>query len=203
MKPESREMRVHSRKSERGQALLMITVSSFAMFGVLGLAVDLGWAYYVRTSASAAADAAAMGAIQAANQAVAAGVAYSCGANGIVCNSDPVDCPVSPTTTTNIGNGCLYAKANGFQSSGNQNVTMQSDVGSTPPTAAGITNVQYWVTARVSQRIPQLFSAVSGHTWGTVTARATAAVVAGITGSCVYVLHPTAQYAFTAAGNAT
>ena len=192
-------MKIQSRKRERGQALLMLTVSSFAMFGILGLALDMGWAYFVRTSASAAADAAALSAVQAAN----AGGGYACGVNGLVCNSNPVDCPASPTTTTNTGNGCLYARANGFSSSGNQNVTMQSGVGSAPPTATGITNVQYWVTARVTQRLPQFFSAVAGNNWASVTARATAAALAGVRGNCIYVLNPTAAGAFTTNGNSS
>jgi Flp pilus assembly protein TadG len=201
---QTRKTMESGRKGERGQALLMVTLASVAMFGALGLAVDLGWAYYVRTSAATAADSAALAAVQWANDAIlSSGGTYTCGTNGIVCNTSATACPSSPGSSTSIGAGCLYAQANGFSASGNQNVTMQSNAGSTPPTATGITNVQYWVTARVSQRIPQLFSAILGKQHALVSARSTAAVVGGITGGCVYVLHPTAAGAMTVTGTAT
>src|SRR5208282_6269125 len=50
------------RGARRGQALLLVTLSLFAMCGLLGLAVDLGWSYFVKKSAQNAADAAALAA---------------------------------------------------------------------------------------------------------------------------------------------
>src|ERR1035438_1316811 len=50
------------RSARRGQALLLVTLSLFAMCGLLGLAVDLGWSYFVKKSAQNAADAAALAA---------------------------------------------------------------------------------------------------------------------------------------------
>ncbi len=46
----------------RGQALLLVTLALFAMCGLLGLAVDLGWAYFVKKSAQASSDAGALAA---------------------------------------------------------------------------------------------------------------------------------------------
>ena len=46
----------------RGQALLSVTFALIAMCGLLGLAVDLGWAYFVKKSAQSSADAAALSA---------------------------------------------------------------------------------------------------------------------------------------------
>jgi hypothetical protein len=37
-------------------------------------------------------------------------------------------------------------------------------------------DVLYWVTVRISQQVPQLFSAILGNGMGTVSARATAAI---------------------------
>ena len=54
----------------RGQALIMVTVALLAMSGLIGLAVDFGWSYYLRRTEQAAADAAAMAAVNAAMDAV-------------------------------------------------------------------------------------------------------------------------------------
>ena len=45
---------------ERGQILVMTTLAVIALFGILALAVDIGWAYYMRKNAQRAADAASM-----------------------------------------------------------------------------------------------------------------------------------------------
>src|SRR5690242_7752042 len=50
----------HTRHSERGQSLVLVTFALFAMMGIIGLAVDLGWAFYIEKTAQAAADAAAL-----------------------------------------------------------------------------------------------------------------------------------------------
>src|SRR5438105_574801 len=132
--------KAYTRKSrsnnEQGQAVLMITVSILAMFGVLGLAVDLGWGYYVHFKARAAADAAALGAVEAALQSVSSGAAFNCGSNGLACHANATACdnPPANPATDNIGNGCLYAKANGFTAGGNQNVTMQARISAAVPT---------------------------------------------------------------------
>ena len=53
-------------RDERGQILLMTTLSLMALIGLLALVVDIGWAYFQRKSAQKAADSASLaGAYQA------------------------------------------------------------------------------------------------------------------------------------------
>ncbi len=167
------------RRGRRGQALLLVTLSLFAMCGLLGLAVDLGWSYFVKKSAQDAADSAAQAA------------AYSALASvGYVTNSG-----YSDYSTT----GLLYAQQNGFTPGGNggrQNVTFTNpgtvtrQDGTTVPncsTNLGLVGcVEYSVTVRTAEAIPQLFSAVLGNLTGLSSARATAAIVeARVNGSLI------------------
>jgi len=195
------DRRYARRANEQGQAALMMTFSILALCGILGLAVDLGWGYYVHLSAKAAADAAALGAVDAALE---SGAALNCGSKGVGCYSNPTACSSSPANPPqdNVGSGCLYAKADGFTTGGNVTVTMQAELNSNVPTAPGLTAAQYWVTARVTQQIPQLFSAVLGNTMLSVAAESTAALFPVSSGGCVYVLDPTDQNAFVASGSA-
>jgi Flp pilus assembly protein TadG len=179
------------RKTGRsGQALVLVTLALIAMAGIMGLAVDLGWSFFVQKQAQAAADAAALAAAQEAMQAARdVGVqvtALTCATAGVSCQATPVPCA---SATENLQNGCLYAKANGFDytsASSRQNVTMMSGVTVPPPTAPGVMNVVYWVTARTVQTIPQLFSAVLGNSTGTVSAIATAAIVGSVLPASFY-----------------
>ena len=162
----------------------MVTVALVAMFGIVGLAVDLGWAYFIKKSAQNAADAAALAAVSAA---LAGGpiASMTCGGGTVTCAPTPIPCPA----TGNLQNACLYAAQNGFSpATARQNVTVQASDAATAPTVTGCTptvqhpptapcvDTPYWVTVRVSEQIPQLFSAVLGNATATVTARATAAV---------------------------
>lgn len=178
-------------KKRKGQALVMITMSLIAMCGVMGLAVDLGWSYFVRKSAQRAADSAAMAAAGFALQQVGQGALFTCGASKVACQAIS-SCPASPPSPpgTDIDDACLYAKQNGFTfggSGGQQNVTIAADVTNPVPTAPGIT-VDYWATARVTQNVPQLFSAVIRFPWAQVSARATAAVIDVAVPGTVYML---------------
>jgi hypothetical protein len=164
--------------NRRGQILVMVTLALFAMCGMLGLAVDLGWSYFVKKSAQAAADAAALAAVSQAFDNVGLGpYSQDTDKTNMVWWSTPQPCPDTNTGTTNIDKGCLYAEVNGFKVSDSQNVLMQSGFGPPIPTAPGVNEPQYWVTARVSETIPQLFSSISGNTAGIASARATAAIV--------------------------
>ncbi len=182
------------RKTRRsGQALVLVTLGLIAMMGIMGLAVDLGWSFFVQKQAQAAADGAALAAAQEAMQSArTAGIqvtALQCGnPASVLCQATPVPCG-SVTTTSNLENGCLYAKANGFDytsSSSRQNVTVASGVTAPPPTAPGVMNIVYWVTVRTVQTIPQLFSAVLGNSTGTVSAIATAAIVGSVLPASFY-----------------
>ena len=188
----------------RGQALLLVTISLSVLFGLLGLAVDVGWSYYRQGSAQAAADAAVL----AATQAVAASPlsSFTCGTNPVWCGSPEgtaTACPATaPTTmTTAYNNACAMAAQNGFVTSGKQQVTIQADTTGSAPTAPGAA-VSYWVTARVTEKPLQFFGGMIGAAMN-VTARSTAGIVnGGGAGGCIYVLDPHAQDAFEASNNA-
>jgi hypothetical protein len=94
----------------------------------------------------------------------------------------------------------MYAQKHGFNGS-NQWVTYQAGVGSTPPTAPGTGTAAYWVTYRVVQRVPQLFSAVLGNSSGLVAARSTAAVQGA--SDCIYALNPHTSGAVSVGGTAS
>ena len=156
-----------------------MTLSLFAMCGLLGLAIDLGWSYFVKKSAQNAADA---GALAAAYQALSvAGETCPFTAEG------GGDCDFG----TNLLAGCQYAEQNDFTPGGHggrQRIRIQDGTGvvtrqdgTTVPSCAGNPGlagcVDYWVTVRTVETIPQLFSAVLGNTSGLSSARSTAAVV--------------------------
>src|SRR5690242_3564676 len=159
--------------ANRGQALVMITTSLVALCGIMGLAVDLGWGYFVKKSAQRAADAAALAAVEQALLQVGQASTFVCGTNLTCqalsgCSSNPISPPV-----TNIDSGCLYAKQNGFVvggDNGRQNVTIEANTTNPVPTAPGM-HVDYWATVRINQQIPQLFSAVLGNALGSSAAR--------------------------------
>jgi Flp pilus assembly protein TadG len=52
------------KKNSGGQAIVMVTVALVAMAGMIGLAVDLGWSFFIKKQAQVAADGAAMAAVQ-------------------------------------------------------------------------------------------------------------------------------------------
>jgi hypothetical protein len=163
------------KRGRRGQALLLVTLSLFAMCGLLGLAVDLGWSYFVKKSAQDAADAAALAYVY----------------------------RVFAGHEDNLATGLMYAQQNGFAPGGNggrQNVTFSTPNQGTQPvtrqdgtTVPGCASspgligcVEYSVTVRTAETIPQLFSAVLGNASGVSSARATAAIVeARVNGSLI------------------
>lgn len=183
-------------RGKRGQALVMIVLSSIVIFSIVGLVVDTGWARFRQQAAQAAADSAALAAAQ-----FAASVASSptCGSGGVICQSATA-CSTGLTSpaTTSVQAGCLYAQANGFSASGKQNVTIAANT-STPYANAA---VNYWVTATVTEAQTELFSAVFGNRILNAGAHATAAVVPTGGGGCIYVMQSTGS-SVTNSGNAT
>jgi Tfp pilus assembly protein PilX len=192
------------RRKSAGQALVLVTVSLSLIFGLLGLAVDLGWCSYRREAAQAAADAAAL----AATQAVAASSpsTFTCGTGNLWCGSPAgtvTNCPsTAPTTmTTAFNNACAMAAQNGFVTSGRQQVSIQANVTTSAPTVPG-TTVSYWVTARVSEAPLRFFGTLIGSALN-FTVRSSAAIQGGGgAGGCLYVLDPHAQDAFNANNDA-
>jgi Flp pilus assembly protein TadG len=177
--------------SKTGQALLLFSLSSIVLFGVLGLVVDIGWAYYRKQVAQSAAESAAIAAVAAAVKS-SPGDVFTCGAQNVVCQS-PTRCP-TPAHNALISDtdiGCAYAATNGFSATGRQNVTMEANT--TVPSNVGGVTPKYWVTVRVSESIPQLFSSVLGVVNASITARSTAGYFPASIGGCIYVLNPTSQ----------
>jgi uncharacterized membrane protein len=167
--------------SRAGQIVLLGTVSLFFMFGVIGLAVDLGYAYYKKQQAQSAADAAASGA---ANYALKNGT-YTCGGGGVVCNSSYTCASPVGSITTNLLAGCAWAHSNGFDNTGTQTVSMLAG-----NTAVGGAAPAYWVRATVSQTVGNLFGFPLGFQSQVVRAQATAAITSNTSwsGSCIYAL---------------
>jgi len=178
------------KKTSSGQAIVMVTVALFSMAGMMGLAVDLGWSFFVQKTAQTSADGAALAAVQETYKRNSGGLGtLTCGATADCQTHQPCSAIAS---TSNLANGCLYAKNNGFSSGvagANQEVWMTSGVTTPPPTVPGVTNVKYWVTVRTVQVVPQLFSAVLGNTKGTVSAIATAAIAGSISPGSFYGLN--------------
>jgi hypothetical protein len=174
-----------NRQFERGQALLMVTVGLVVTFGMVALAVDLGWGYFVLRTAQSAADAAALAAAQTALEIGEQNGPYACG-SGIVCQARapcPEQLPESPAGTVEVA--CAYAARNRFRMAAGQTVEVEADVTPTPPTALGRV-VHYWVTVRTSQTLPRMFAAMISDSDGVASVRATAAVIdAPVDGSLI------------------
>ena len=185
--------------SRRGQTAMLFTLAAVPLFGMIGLTVDIGWAHFRQEAAQTAADAAATAAAVAAYTSTG-GTNMLCTSPHVACYATEYTCPSTFTSTpdNNILAGCMYAKENGFVTGGRQKVTFQSGVGAAP-TAAGVT-MSYWVVARVSESIPQLFSAVLGYPTASVTARASTGAREANSGGCVIALNPNASGALRTTG---
>ena len=166
---------MNSRTVERGQALIMVTFASLAMFAIIGLATDLGWDYFTKRKTQAAADAAALAGARNTFDSIGADTPV-CGAN-VTCQPATACPAVAPATAANaIDAACIYAQQNGYTTADRKRVLVAADTTSPYVTATGTVSVRYWVSVVVSESVPQLFSAVSGNTMATVASRATGAV---------------------------
>jgi len=187
-----------ARGSRSGQAGLFVVFNLTLVFGSLGLAVDVGWAYYTRLSAQAAADAAALAAASWASN----GSKPVCGTGGVVCNSTATACNNPPTTpaTTDLEVGCLYAQQNGFVNNGQTQIVTMAANTTAPP---GISNNSptYWVQANVTATPYTFFGGFGGVRQFTINASAIAAVSYVPANACIYVLDPSVAQAFSATGS--
>ena len=145
-----------SNDTQCGQAALMMTLSLTVILGMLGLAVDVGWAYYRQQAAQAAADAAAVAAVRAAVTSDPTGPAC---ANKVFCGA-ATNCPSVAATSpsTSFDNACMLAAANGFTTSGIDTVSVQAGISSPVPTVSGPA-ASYWAVVRVNEALPALFGA--------------------------------------------
>ncbi len=186
-------------KTRSGQTIIFVTFSLFFLFSVMGLAVDMGFAYMKRQTLQAAADAAAMaGALYASSAGGTCTSAVPCGT--YICSN-----PATVPATTALQAGCAYASANGFLNGGNggkQTVTMAGNT-TAPANSPGMTTAQYWVKASVSEKLPGLFLFWAGYRTDNITAEATAAVAtdASKAANCIYVLNTTATSALLINGS--
>jgi hypothetical protein len=188
---------IPGRDRRAGQILVFTTLNLFLLFSLVGLALDLGWSYFKKEQAQSAADGAAL---SAAVDALYRG--FTCGTNGVVCAST-YTCAypnVSPATTV-FQTGCLYAAANGFQTTGDQSVSLTGDT-TAPPGSSGLT-AQYWVKATVTDRTYNLLLYLAGFHTASIAAQSVAAVIVSPNGNCVYSLSPDAANAFQISGNVT
>jgi Flp pilus assembly protein TadG len=178
-----------------GQAALMIILTSTVLFGLVGLVVDVGYGYFVKQVAQAAADSAAMaGAVMAQTSGGVCGDSVMCQSN-TVCAANPTSPPV-----TNFDAACLYAKVNGFPSTGNQQVIMSGGTGK-PPANSGVTT-SYWITATATQMLPLSFTRILGVNSASVSAQATSGVIpSNNAGGCIWVLDPAINSAFNEGGS--
>lgn len=175
---------------ERGQALVLVTLSLAMIMGVLALATDLGWSHFIKKSAQTAADAGAMAAgIEA--LAKAGNAKAECGAGGnVACQPSAELC--DSATPSNLHTGCLYAERNGFRAGGKegrQSVSIAANAGTLPLTANGVKDVFYWVTVTAQEKVPLMFSALMARGGQMVSARATAVITNGIQGGTLYLLN--------------
>jgi hypothetical protein len=189
------------RNPRKGQAAIMMTLSLIPMLGLMGLVVDVGWAYWRKEAARTAAQSAAYSAMKFINPSSLG----ACNTNGFACQT-ATPCSASPSypPSTAMDAGCLYAKQNGFVNNGNQSVTMEAHGPDGVHSAAmsGTTLPLYWISFTATEHAPQLFSAVLGQRWNTISARATAALFSSPSGACIYALSTTGT-GLTIGGNNT
>lgn len=197
---------MHSRHArERGQILPLATLLIILLLSIAGFAMETGMAFYVRQEAHSAAESAAMATVLAAMSSVS-GNSVTCsgsGSSGTQCSTSAVTCAASPNSPpkTNVDNGCLYAKQNGFTEGGSNSIKITADNTSPAPGAPNV-SVMYWAQASVTTRQPQLFSAIFSSSGMFTGATATAALVSkGTPSGCIYVLNATAQRALDVEGS--
>src|SRR5690242_1443917 len=111
-------MKTRSDKTKRrGQTLMFVTLSLPVLLGLVAFAVDLGWFYFRKEAATAAAETAALAG---ATQVYKAGGPITCNSGVIWCNATPQQCAGAPNFPpgNSFDTACLYAKANGYRAGG-------------------------------------------------------------------------------------
>ena len=176
-----------------GQTVILATLTLTTMFGTVGLAVDLGWGYFLKQRVQTAADAAASAAaIYALNNADTCAT-VSCGTT-LNCTG------VTSPATTSLQAGCLYATVDGppiLSAS-----MIENDSAHLP---AGLTNVAptIWVKATVSASNANKFLSLVGFNTASISASSIAGVSGAPAAACIYALDPTASGALQVKGTAT
>lgn len=159
----------------------MITLSLMFLFSVVGLAVDLGWSYYLKSRVQTAADAAATAA------AVWAYNNWDTCSSG--CGTEYTCAGVTPPTNS-LQAGCLYATADGPPA---LSATMIENLSSTVPSGVSGNNPYIWIKATASTSGPLNFLYLAGWHSATISASATAGVTTNTSSGCIYILDPNAD----------
>ena len=206
-------MRSNSRRERSsGQALIMTTVSLLAMAGLMGLAVDLGWSFFVKKAAQEAADAAALDAVQSIWVDTCSSASFTCsGATTPTCWTGAKTSCASIAAGSNAYYACQTAKQSKNGGFGTSEISVEANTDPTkmsPPISGigtGANGVQYLFRVRVARQVPQLFSAVLGNTTATVAASATGALipVSVLNGSLILTAHGNDTAAANGCGKGT
>lgn len=154
----------------------MASLSLFFLFGITGLAVDLGWCYYLKARVQTAADAAAS---------AAAVFAYN---NGDTCASGcgrTYTCDGTYPPTTALQAGCLYATTDGPPT---LSATMIENSSTNASAGVSGNSPGIWVQATVSTTSPILFLFGTGARTASISASATAGISVIPASSCIYLL---------------
>ena len=176
-----------------GQVAIFASLTLTLMFGALGLAMDLGWDYFLKERVQTAADAAAIAAVV-----YAVNNSDSC--STVTCGTALNCSGIAAPPASSLKAGCLYATVDGPPV---VTASMIENNSAHPP--AGLSGVapSMWVKATVSAINPNSFLFL----WGFRTATISAAAIGGFTntpaGNCIYVLDPSASGAMTMVGAAT
>jgi len=176
-----------------------MTLSLTVIMGMLGLVVDLGWAYYRQQAAQAAADAAAIAAARAALTSAPGGP--TCSSSGVWCSATSTNCPATApaSASNNFDNACMLAAANGFTTSGIDTVSVQAGTGTVPAVPGPAP--AYWASVRVTEALPVFFGAAFARGGFTPGAIASAGVFVSAS-PCMGTLNPGPGAGITAAGTA-
>lgn len=161
-----------------GSVVVMVTFALLLLLGVMGLVVDLGWAYFSRRAAQVAADAAAeAGARRAWELGTAAGGNYG-----------------SLDSAEITAKARAYAERNGFTDGGQggrQAVAITSAQGPYPSGNLASLDILYYVETQVSTRLSALFIQSSGADGSLVSgATAVAAVLRKPVPGSIILLNP-------------
>jgi hypothetical protein len=164
----------------KGSVLLLIVVGLTALFGIVGLALDVGQMYVTKQLAQAAADAAAQSGVM---------DLY----NGTNTGTNLFGPGVYPCPTTGGVAPCKYAQMNGFNTA-SDTVTLNFNGSCTTPSGATLSSdTVNVICVTVSRVVNTTFMRVLGTNSSTVTARATAGILSTSTAVPIAILHPTLQ----------
>jgi hypothetical protein len=176
--------KLHSRRSERGQAMILFALVLPVLLIMFTFVLDVGFSYFVSKKAQTAADAAALAAVNQALQQVGPGGQVTCATAD--CQSAGV-CPGSG----NLHNGCQYAAANGFSQLGQNGQQSLSIAAGTTQFAPNVPNipVSYWTQVVAQQALPKWFSGLISSSGLSPAARATAALRQSQLAGSMYLLN--------------